>query len=295
MSASRREAPLRPAAMADRFYPGDPGALRDLLDSLAAESDTPEPRAAAMVVAPHAGFVYSGGVASTVFDAVEIPRHVVLIGPKHTRYGAPAAINLDGAWATPLGPVPVDPDLAAAIHAAVPGLVDDADAFAVEHCLEVELPFLRHRRPDVRIVPIVLAGRVDPADARALGHRLAEAIAGFGEPVLIVASSDMHHQGSDDLPRGADPVDEVHRRDALAMAPLEACDTAGLLEVCRRARITMCGVVPTAIAIEAARALGAGAPEPLAHTDSYAVAAARGMHPSRDWVVGYAGYRMPAG
>jgi AmmeMemoRadiSam system protein B len=273
---------------AGRFYPADPQVLATMLDDLLV---APDERPAVALVAPHAGYVYSGGVAGRVFASAPIPRHVVLVGPKHTRDGAPLACVTGGAWALPTGRVPVATDLARRLMAAVPALADDPRAHAREHCLEVELPFLLRRQPDLRFVPIVVAG-LGVEGCRDLGLRLADVVAAFTEPVLLVASTDMHHQGSEDLAPGERTDAVVHARSVLALDRLDAFDPAGMLRVCRLHDVTMCGVVPTAVALEAARALGADRVERLAFTDSHAVRGGRG---ESDYTVGYAGYRVSRG
>jgi len=275
----------REAYWAGRFYPADPDKLAEKVAELTPLAETTHRLTG--LIAPHAGYRYSGAVAGGVFAQAEVPRTVVLLGPKHRVEGAPAAIQLRGTWTTPGGTVRIAADLAARIHDALEFLRDDDAAHAREHSLEVEIPFLRHRQPDLRIVPIVLGVSLRPADAASVGERLAAAIADYGEPVLMVASTDMHHQGLDDLPLRSSAADVVRERDALALEHIDAFDPGGLLSVCRAERITMCGVVPTAVMMEAARHLGAGSPRRVAHTNSHEVAGGDGS-----WVVGYAGYTL---
>ena len=92
---------LRPAAVAGRFYPGDPDELRSAVDKLAGKS--PEKSKAIACIVPHAGYMYSGMVAGQVYGALEIPRKLVLIGPRHFPRGEALAILSEGAWSTPLG------------------------------------------------------------------------------------------------------------------------------------------------------------------------------------------------
>ena len=273
---------VRRAYWAGRFYPGDRDALASAVDELLDVPVTPSP--AIGLMAPHAGYPYSGSTAGRTFASAEIPRHVILLGPNHTGLGAPAAIWPQGAWSLPTGEVPIAEDLADRICRAVPTLQIDHAAHLQEHSLEVQLPFLLARQADLHIVPVSLGGHWTFDRCSAVGRQLAQAVDAFGEPVLIVASSDLHHQGQEDLPQGRLTEQVVREKDTLALGRLEALDARGLLKTCRDERISMCGVVPTTVMLEAALVLGARRMRLIEHTDSFAVAG----H-DRSWVVGYAG------
>ncbi len=273
----------RLAVFADRFYPTG-AALERMLHGFLPERPAV---AAAAVMLPHAGYVYSGAVAGATLAGVTVPRTVVVLGPKHTWYGAPAAINARGRWRTPLGDVPLATDLAQAVRGALPFLEDDDAAFAQEHSVEVELPFLKARQPELRLVPIVLGSALGGQQCVAVGRRLAEVLARWPEPVLLVASTDMHHQGADDLPAGQQTWEVTRARTARALERVDAMDPVGLVDRCRREDITMCGVLPTAVTMAACVDLGASRAERVAVTDSYAVRPGDGRY-----TVGYAGYRF---
>jgi AmmeMemoRadiSam system protein B len=239
--------------VAGLFYPAQPAALLDAVTSLldaAAPAGPPAPAVAAM--APHAGYVYSGGTAARVFAALEVPRRCIVLAPNHTGDGdAPqgGSVYALGVLGTPMGDVPVDETLAAALLAECSGLADDPAAHRREHAVEVELPFLLARRPDLTVVPVVLAW-TDWPRTRGLGEALARVVAAAGEPVLLLASSDMNHYES---------AATAEHKDRLALAPLAALDGEGLLEATRRHRVSMCGRVPAAAVAHAARLLGAAA------------------------------------
>ena len=200
-------------------------------------------------VVPHAGYVYSGLTAAHVFARLDVPRLVVILAPNHTGVcRAPGGASLweAGAFATPLGEVPVDAQLAAAVRAASPLVGVDHAAHQEEHAIEVELPFLQVRRADVAIVPLVLAW--DGWDeARGLGEALARVVRDWAEPVLLLASSDLNHY---------EPAAVSELKDAQALDAVRALDGAELLRRCRAERISMCGRAPVATALAAARALG---------------------------------------
>jgi AmmeMemoRadiSam system protein B len=231
--------------VAGQFYTADPEELRGELAGFLADA-APKERVRG-VIAPHAGYLYSGAVAGEVYAAVEIPRTVVILGPNHHGLGAAAALYPPGEWLTPLGTVPVDPVLSGLVRKYAPFVTEDARAHEREHSLEVQVPFLQQLRPGLAIVPLCL-GFGDYATCSLLGKALAAAIGEFGEETLIVASSDMTHYQSADTARSQD---ELALNEALAL------NAEGLLAVCRTHRITMCGVIPAVVMLVAARELGA--------------------------------------
>jgi hypothetical protein len=266
---------IRPAAVAGRFYPGDAGVLERQVSAMldAGRASGPPVGAAIAVVAPHAGYIYSGGVAGRVFARVEVPERVIVLGPNHTGMGPRVSLVGAGRFALPGGDVPVDAELAAAVLDEVPGATSEREAHRHEHSIEVELPFLRARNPRVRIVPIVLGG-LREAEAIALGEGLHRAIARVGGGVLVVASSDMSHY----LPDA-----EARRVDQVALEPLLAFDAGRLYRTVRERDISMCGFIPATAALAYARQAGATTPALV----GYATSAEASGDLSR--VVGYAG------
>ena len=225
---------LRRAAVAGRFYPSQPDRLRrDLLEHLG------PPRAqhrARGVVVPHAGYRYSGVVAGAVFSGIEIPERVLILCPNHTGMGASLSIMSQGEWEIPLGRVPIDEELARRLLHHCPFLTEDAEAHRFEHSLEVQLPFLLHLRPDLRLVPIAV-GHHGFSTFRRLGEDIAKALRDLpGKPVLVVASSDMNHFEPDAVTR---------IKDGKAISRILSLDAPGLYEVIRRESVSMCGYGPT--------------------------------------------------
>ena len=110
------------------------------------------------LVVPHAGLMYSGPVAAWAYRAVQGADIdvVVLVGPSHRVGFEGVALYPKGAFSTPLGPIPIDADVADAIRAAAPVVHDDVAAHAPEHSLEMQLPFLRRVLPDTPIVPLLM-------------------------------------------------------------------------------------------------------------------------------------------
>ncbi len=264
-------ATTRPARFAGSWYPGEAEDLRAELEAATPPGATPE--RARLVIAPHAGYRFSLSIAQAAYAQVEVSEVAVVLCPNHTVPPPIVSIWPSGAWETPLGEVPVDAALVERVLAECPGVVADTAAHLREHAVELHLPILRHRRPDVRVVPIVVAAR-EADELRRLGEGLARALAGRDD-VLLVASTDMSH---------FEDADSARAKDELAVEHVLALDPDGLLETCTRERISMCGVRPTAAALFAARALGATEASLARYGHSGEVS---GDH---DHVVGYASF-----
>lgn len=246
---------VRQPAVAGKFYNADPDRLREELDALVVRG---EAERAIGVVAPHAGYLYSGKVAGRLYGAIRVPEAVLILCPNHSGVGAPAALSPAGEWLTPLGPIPVNSRLSKLIMKHAPQVREDASAHRLEHSLEVQLPFLQYLNPKVCFAALCLS-LSDYDSLAALGEGIARAIAEYGDEVLIVASSDMNHYESAQVARA---------KDDLALARLAALDPEGLLRVCRERRITMCGVVPAAVMLVAAKLLGATSSRLLCYATS---------------------------
>jgi AmmeMemoRadiSam system protein B len=265
----------REPAVAGRFYPASASALADEVAALLAErpsgrATAEPPRPVVGMLAPHAGYVYSGAVAGATYARVDVPDRAIVMCPNHTGRGVSVSLWPDGGWRTPLGRVPVDAGLTADLLAS--GLAQaDREAHRLEHALEVQLPFLQLRRPEIAIAALCL-GPLEYAECRELGKAVAEAAR--KRPTLLVASSDMSHYI---------PAHEAREKDQRALDRLLALDPKGLYEVVRREGISMCGYVPATVMLVAAAELGAREAELVRYGNS---AEASGDETS---VVGYAG------
>ena len=181
---------IRSPAVAGLFYPADPhelGAEVDALLAAAAPAAGPPPKA---VVAPHAGYVYSGPVAASAFRPLEKLRgqirRVVLLGPSHYVGFDGLAAPASDAFRTPLGVIEVDRAALAAL-ADLPQVLTSDRAHQREHSLEVELPFLQRALGDFTLVPLVV-GDATPAEVAEVLERL-----WGGEETLVVVSTDLSH------------------------------------------------------------------------------------------------------
>src|SRR5579864_6951732 len=193
---------IRQPAVAGTFYPREPRELLARVQQFlteGGENDSASPGAnpestssAIACLVPHAGYVFSGGVAGAVYARIAIPKRVVVLGPRHRPGGANFAINSDGAWETPLGRANIDSELARALMATCPLPVEDDVAHRREHSLEVQLPFLQALSKEFQFVPIAI-GTLKFDELAKLGHAVAKVISKSAEPVLLVASSDLNH------------------------------------------------------------------------------------------------------
>lgn len=291
---------IRKPVAAGRFYPAAPDALirevraclgpraairRPGVQGASAPAETEAVSRPWGLMLPHAGYVYCGRVLGATLAGVELPRTLVVLCPNHTGRGQALGVWPEGAWLTPLAPLPVDADLAAALIERGDGnggFAADTLSHLGEHAVEVVLPFLLvaagEERP-LRITPVCV-GTQQPEALRAAGQALADVLAGCrskGQEVGVIVSSDMNHY--EDERRTVE-------KDALALERALACDPEGLLAVAARERISMCGAGPLALALFAARQLGRARAELAVH-DTSATASGDMEH-----VVGYAGLRL---
>jgi AmmeMemoRadiSam system protein B len=267
----------RPPAVSGSFYPADPERLRTLVDAQLAEArrlaaggaggmarvdTTPtQPGRLIGLLVPHAGLVYSGLVAAAAWSRLppDPAPTVVILGTNHS---APWLRGIGvwdrGSWATPLGEVAVDDDLASAIAGLGSPFHLDREAHLGEHSIEVQLPFLQRVAPDGRFVPLAVSTGTASSARRAgvaLGDLLA-ARAATGAAVLLVASTDAAH-----YPSAAD-AQAVNDR---LIPPLETVDPVALAEV--EAEVVgddrpglvcgMCGIEPAVVGVAAFAAMGA--------------------------------------
>jgi AmmeMemoRadiSam system protein B len=227
---------VREPAVAGTFYPAAPTVLSRTVDELLAAAEPGPLPAAKAIVVPHAGYIYSGPVAATAYahianlsDTIE---RVVLLGPAHRAPLEGMAVVGADALRTPLGDIPVDPELRGRVIA-LPGVTVDDAAHAGEHSLEVHLPFLQRTLGGFTVLPIVV-GRAATDDVA----RLLDSVWG-GPETLIVVSTDLSHY-EDHLSATAHDratVEAILAGDHEAIGPYDACGAyplRGLLVAAQR-------------------------------------------------------------
>lgn len=192
--------PIRQPAVADRFYPGDPHELKRALDGYLNRivPRTPPPKA---LIVPHAGYIYSGPIAATAYATLAAAREnitqVVLMGPSHRVAFNGLAASSAGHFATPLGVVPLNrPAIERALALPQVRLLDEAHA--LEHSLEVQIPFLQRMLDAFSLAPFVVGDASPEMVAEVL-----ELLWG-GPETLIVISSDLSHYLDDQAARNLD-------------------------------------------------------------------------------------------
>lgn len=192
-------ATTRPAALAGTFYPADPDELRTTIAGFLAEAKPQVHGAPKALIVPHAGYIYSGAVAGKAYEllkdrAAHVSR-IVLLGPTHRVYVRGLAAPNATHFATPLGAMAIDHAALEALRD-LPQVVFNDEAHAMEHSLEVQLPFLQRIAPEARLIPLAV-GDTNP-------RAVAEVLARFWKDpgALIVISSDLSHfHGYDDAKR----------------------------------------------------------------------------------------------
>lgn len=181
--------PVRPAAAAGLFYPGDPAELSSTVEALLGAARA-SARAAKAVIVPHAGYAYSGPVAAEAYGSLgphaRSLRRVVLLGPSHRVWFRGLAVPEAREFATPLGNVRLDGASLDEVRR-LPAVILSDVPHALEHSLEVQLPFLQRIAPAAEIVPII-AGDAAPTDVAAV----IDALWGDAD-TLIIVSSDLSH------------------------------------------------------------------------------------------------------
>jgi len=262
--------------VAGTFYPGERAALTEVVCALLGEDVDRSCAPLGMpcgLIAPHAGYPYSGPTAAAGYRAIAglgRPELVVLLGANHTGFGGPVVLDDHETWRTPLGDVPVAGDVVDALVDA--GIPVDGAPFVREHSLEVQLPFLQILwGAAFRVVPICvqLADRVALAAA---GDAIAAVLREI-PAALVVASSDFTHY---------EPDESARRTDHEALDAILALDANRFLDLCVGRRLTICGAGAIATLMRAANELGMTTTK-LAHYSTSAEATG-----DRSSVVGYA-------
>lgn len=243
--------------VAGRFYEGKEDLLQErlkncFLGSLGPgklpEGDPGTSRSLKAVIAPHAGYMYSGMPAAHSYLKIYedgIPDHIVMLGPNHTGLGARLAVCNDD-WETPLGVAQYDSMLGAAIVEEDPYASNDCIAHSNEHSLEVQVPFLQYTLgPGVSFVPICVSDQ-SYAVCESIGKTLAKLAEDMD--ILVIASSDFTHFES---------AASAQKKDNQAMEYLEFLDPEGFLTFVQSHRISICGAGPIAAAMIFAKERGA--------------------------------------
>lgn len=261
----------RGPAVAGQFYQGDRSRLCRQVEGYVDRNAGKEEVTG--IMSPHAGLIYSGGVAGSVYSSIRFPKTFLMLGPNHTGLGPQISLMDSGEWEIPTGVFEIDRRLAGKIALNAPKVTRDTQSHMFEHSLEVQLPFIACFSGDVKIVPMAMFS-LALEDCLELAGAIVKAVQSVDYPVVIVASSDMSHYLPDKAAR---------QQDKKALDRILALDPEGLYETVRKERISMCGYVPVTVMLAAARLLGAGSARLVKYATSGEIS---GDYES---VVGYAG------
>jgi len=275
---------LRNAVVAGQFYPSTEKNLRQQIEECFLDKRgygkipviQKKRNPLKGLVVPHAGFVYSGAIASHAYGRLAeqgFAETFIILGPNHTGLGSGVSVMTEGAWKTPLGAVSLDEDLARSIAT---GIIDqDASAHTYEHSIEVQLPFLQYiaQGRNFEFVPVCMMMQ-DYETVHDVGDILANAIQRSKKNVILIASSDFSHAGFNyhSAPPSGMRVDEyATKQDALAIKDILAMEPRQLIETVEQHSITMCGSGPVATMLLSTKKLGATTAELLKYGTSYEV------------------------
>ncbi len=245
---------VRKPAVAGSFYSSDRAVLEKTIDGYLKNADAKAPKVRSQIfglMAPHAGYEYSGGVAGLAFNQLKGRAYatVVIVGSSHRVPFKGISIYPSGSWETPLGKVEIDEQAGRILMERCKAIRPSPQAFEQEHSLEVEVPFLQKTLKGFRIVPLLI-GSMEPDDY----HNLANAFLGLYDQnpggTLIVASSDMSHYH---------PYETAKRMDAATLKAMEAQDLDKLITGLQKGDGELCGAHGVIALMLAARRMGADA------------------------------------
>ena len=272
-SPAPTSANVRHSVIAGSWYPADPRQLRAMLDGFLGDVPPQSLEGDLLgLIAPHAGYMYSGQVAAYAYAQLRSRRfqRVVVVSPVHRVYAGRFAVTDKAYYRTPLGLVAVDEETIGRLehHVRLNRVSND-----MEHSLEIQLPFLQHILGDFQLTPIMM-GDQDLDSITELGQALSEAVAGRGsDDVLLVASTDLSH---------FHPYNVAVQLDQHVLDRIAAYDPQGLATALATRKCEACGGGPVAAVMVAAQHLGANRAVLLKYLNSGDVTG------DRSSVVGYA-------
>jgi len=249
---------IRKPAVAGMFYESDEDSLRKRIKWCYQHKLGPgrlpgemgNKRTIKGLIAPHAGYVYSGPIAAySYLELAEdgMPETVVILCPNHTGIGSGLSTMTEGSWQTPLGEVGIDHQFAKEMLNYYPLLDDDPSAHAQEHSCEVQLPFLQEISPDFQMVPVCMMMQ-DLETARELGESISHTARKLKRDLVVIASTDFTHY---------QPNDVAKAHDKKVLEAIASMDELEMMQRIQQFNVSMCGYGPVAATIEASRGMGA--------------------------------------
>jgi MEMO1 family protein len=250
---------IRESIIAGSWYPANASALRKDLNRYLEQARPPEIQGdLKAVIVPHAGYLYSGGIAAHAYRLVQHQPfdRVLIIAPSHRAYFKGASVYTPGGYRTPLGIVSLDREIIDVLlsHPSVIRFVPEADA--QEHSLEIQLPFLQVVLKEFSLTPIIMGEQSLPF-CRQLAEVISQACRGL--KVLLVASSDLSH---------FHPSTEAKHLDRIVCDSVAAYDPESLSHRLEQGECEACGAGPILTVMLAARELGANTAKVLHYANS---------------------------
>lgn len=239
---------IRRASFAGSFYTDDAADLSAQIDSFLKEAGEKKKNGVVGLISPHAGYIYSGPVAAHAYAAVAGRSFdaVVVLAPSHRARFDGFCVMSSGSYETPLGVIPIQEQLASRLSS-TPLAFFNRDVDALEHSLEVQLPFLQKTIGQFSLVPVIV-GTTDLTVCRKIAHDISDAIKGYEGKVLVVISTDLSHYH---------PYDEAKRLDAKVRAALEKFDEKILSDLLAEGEAEACGEGPLIAGIALVKLMGA--------------------------------------
>ncbi len=268
--------------VAEDFYPGNAKILKLMLEKLFKDTGTATDKKVTGLIAPHAGYLYSGKTAAKVYAQIEKEYDsVILIGPDHTGMAEAVSISTEP-WKTSLGEIDIDKTLAKKIISESDIIIEDNAAHMYEHSIEVQLPFIQYRLKSLKIVPIIIPHNyINLEKLQEIADTISKATE--GKKVLFIASSDLTHfgKGYNFVPVEKDELEWVKNTDNTIMQKITELDEIQTLNKARET--TVCGSIPIAILIMIMKNKKIDKGTLIDYTTSYEVSK------NKDAIVGYGG------
>ena len=262
---------LRQPAVAGAFYPRDAENLKRLIESCFLDesgvgeipklNDFEGADYPINIMVPHAGYQYSGAVASHGYCKLVqngFPEVFIIISPNHTGFGTEISIFNEGEWVTPLGSIEVDSEFADEIISISDIASADFHAHMREHSIEVQLPFLQYFSTDFKIVPITM-GTQNFVTSSDLSNAIFEAGNKLGKSYCVIASTDLSHFNNQE---------KANKVDGFVLEDIEEMNEFKLFEEVIQFNITMCGYGPVMTTIGLSKRLGKNNCEILSYQTS---------------------------
>ncbi len=236
----------RKCAVSGSFYPSNAEKLKSAISGFFANVKLQRNLKTSVVIAPHAGYGYSGKTAAYAYSALNSAETFVILCPNHTGMGSAISISSDAQWETPSGNLRVDEAFADALAEKL-HIEREELAHLQEHAIEVQLPFIIHKFGiTARIVPICLA--TDDFDSLIkVGQAISQIQAGTKRKICVIASSDFSH---------FIPEESAEEKDFEAIGRIKKLDARGFYNLVHKKRLSICGYGAIIAAIAYAQKIG---------------------------------------